>query len=279
MKIFTLLRIAIVLIMSTDILTAEILHTPDTQYEIVAHIGNGSSGAVFLARDECDRQVAIKRLQCREKYKNSIPEEYLNHLFTSDGTSVAAMQEFAFSQLLCHECIMKIERLFTETGNDGYTYTYLVMEYIDGKMLDEIEPRSQSRKQGIENILHFFSALKHAYHQNLIHLDLYSDNVMYDHDGKIKLIDIGSFDQVVDGEELYDKNKRHIRDVIHTVISILSRADFDDAELNQLRTYFFEISKKKPYKSILKSKITTDSIDYFISFLDEIANTVRLKPK
>ena len=145
------------------------------KYELVEHLGNGATGALYLAHDPfLGRRIAIKLIS--REFSN--PE--VRETFLSEARGVGGLK---------HPNIVRIYDL----GIEG-AQVFIVMEYIAGRTLESVirsaAPFLPSDK------LRFFdqicSGLAHAHRNGWIHRDVRAANVMLDtEDGFVKLL-IGS---------------------------------------------------------------------------------------
>ncbi len=144
-------------------------------YQILAKLGAGSMAAVFKARQlSLNRIVAIKVLP----RQLSEDEEYVQR-FYSEGRAAAKLN---------HPNIVGAY----DVGEHG-GYHYFVMEYVEGKTVDEELKAGKVYTDGeaLSIILQVARALDHAHRQGLIHRDVKPKNIMITEDGTAKLMDMG----------------------------------------------------------------------------------------
>ena len=143
-------------------------------YEIIAPLGAGGMGEVYKARDtRLDRVVAIKVLP---------PEK------TGDAISrLRFIQEAKAASALNHPNIVTVYDVGSEDGVD-----YIVMEFVDGKTMDQLIPRGGMR---VGEILGYATqaadALAKAHLAGIVHRDLKPSNIMISRDGPVKVLDFG----------------------------------------------------------------------------------------
>ena len=148
--------------------------TPLGEYRLLALLGEGGMGEVYLAEDtKLERRVAVKLL------KRRLDDASLARRFRHERKVLAA---------LTHP---NIARLYGG-GTTDEGRNYLVMEYVEGEQLDRF---CQTQKLGVSERLTLFrkvcAAVAYA-HQNLVvHRDLKPANIRVTPEGEPKLLDFG----------------------------------------------------------------------------------------
>src|SRR5215471_1135196 len=143
-------------------------------YRVLAQIGAGGMGEVYLAQDtRLERRVAIKLL----------PTE-----FTTDPDRVRRFEQEAKSaSALNHPNIITIHEI-GETADSHYIAT----EYIEGETLRHHMPEQGMSPRDIVDIgIQMGSALSAAHRAGIIHRDIKPENVMLRPDGYAKVLDFG----------------------------------------------------------------------------------------
>lgn len=145
-------------------------------FELIEKIGEGGMGQVWKARQlSLDRIVAIKLLPSR---------------FSHDPESVRQMmKEARTAAKLKHSGIVQVYDASECNGN-----YYFVMEYVDGYTVGQWVTRKKALpvKDALVVVESVAAALDYAWHTSgLIHCDLKPENIMVDHDGTIKVADLG----------------------------------------------------------------------------------------
>jgi uncharacterized RDD family membrane protein YckC len=143
-------------------------------YEILAPIGAGGMGEVFLAADtRLYRNVAIKVLP-----RDQVADPERKRRF---------MQEARAASALNHPNIVTLYDISSESGTD-----FLVMEYVPGKSLDKLIPsRGLPVREVISLAQQIASALVAAHTAGIVHRDLKPANVMIMDSGFVKVLDFG----------------------------------------------------------------------------------------
>jgi serine/threonine-protein kinase len=143
-------------------------------YRISRPIGKGGMGEVFLAEDQATgRSVAIKFL------RNLYSEPELRRHFTREIHTLARLEH------------PYIARLY-ELGVHPNGTPYFVMEYVEGKPLDEYRgERECSLEARIRLFQSICEAVRYAHSRAVIHLDLKPSNILVMENGTPKLLDFG----------------------------------------------------------------------------------------
>ena len=163
---------------STELLAAEqvpsLIGSSLNQYQILARLGRGGMGEVYLASDtRLGRKVAIKLL----------PEE-----FTRDAKRVQRFeQEARATSSLNHPNIITIH----EVGEVGHHH-FIVSEFVEGETLRQRMKTSPLEPEtALEVATQVASALEAAHAAGITHRDIKPENVMLRPDGLVKVLDFG----------------------------------------------------------------------------------------
>jgi len=156
----------------------------ECKYSLLKRIGEGVFGEVYLAKlkDKSDnRQFALKKLSKNHpKFRRA-----------------SVTREVNAGKLLDHQGIIHFEETF-ETASS----IYLVMEYFGGcDLFSSLEDRSYkpySEQVAKEIFKQVFAAVTHCHQRGIAHRDIKLENILLDKDGRIKLIDFGLCDYVMD---------------------------------------------------------------------------------
>lgn len=145
------------------------------KYEVRGEIGHGGFGHVYVARDPLvNRLVAIKVLISAED------REVLGRF----------RAEAAAAGRLHHKNIVTI---YDYGEQDGLPY--LVMEYLEGRTIQQILQTSGARELSLLEKLDVMSQAAeglHCAHQNgIVHRDVKPSNIMVLRDGSVKILDFG----------------------------------------------------------------------------------------
>jgi serine/threonine protein kinase len=143
-------------------------------YEILAPLGTGGMGEVFLARDpRLRRNVAIKILP-RERVADP------------QGTR-RVLQEARAASALNHPNIVTLYDVANIDGADN-----LVMEFVPGKSLDKlITPKGLPLAEVLNYARQIASGLAAAHAAGIVHRDIKPGNVIVTPESQVKILDFG----------------------------------------------------------------------------------------
>src|SRR5580704_7315179 len=143
-------------------------------FSLLEKIGEGGMGRVYKARDKnLARLVAIKL----------VPESRL----TDADRRARFVQEAKAASALNHPNIITIHEIGEQDGQ-----TYIVMELVDGKPLNELIPRKGMRlTEALRVAAQVADALAAAHAAGIVHRDLKPANIMVDARGRVKVLDFG----------------------------------------------------------------------------------------
>ena len=136
---------------------------------------------MFCNRDENTSHVTVATQGNRELV------DKLRKKFNEEAKAVFQMK---------HDNIVRVLDIFEENGT-----AYYVMEYIDGKSLNDItkERGALPEAEAVGYIRQVADALKYVHSLNRLHLDIKPGNIMVDKNGKAILIDFGASKHYDDG--------------------------------------------------------------------------------
>jgi eukaryotic-like serine/threonine-protein kinase len=143
-------------------------------YQIVAPLGEGGMGEVYRARDpRLDRDVALK---------------VLRQTIAADADQQARLlYEARAASALSHPNIVTVHDVGTASG-----VTYIVMELVEGRPLDQLIPRHGMQAAEVLRIgAQIADAFAAAHAAGLIHRDLKPANVVVQPSGRLKVLDFG----------------------------------------------------------------------------------------
>ncbi len=151
------------------------------RYRVLAVNNQGGFGTVNVCWDaRLQRRVAIKRM----------PLRLGAHSSSAASTMAEALAEARTSSMLQHPNIVT---MYDFERDDSYSY--LVMEYVDGLNLADFLARVEGGVLTFDECAHLVdslaSALAFAHENGVLHLDIKPANIMVDRTGTVKLADFG----------------------------------------------------------------------------------------
>jgi eukaryotic-like serine/threonine-protein kinase len=154
------------------------------KYPVIREIGSGATSKVYLARDPfAERDVAIKVLQFAQRVDRET-ERMVHKAFVAEASLAGKLH---------HPHIVDIYDAVVDPDR-----SYLVMEYVPGKTLDEHSSTGTllSLLKVVEIIFKCIRALEYAFQHGIIHRDIKPGNVLLSEAGETKVGDFGaSFQQ------------------------------------------------------------------------------------
>lgn len=150
-------------------------HELGGRYQVIERIGGGGMALVYRAHDILlNRNVAIKVL--RSQFVHD--EEFIRR-FRREAQSAAS---------LSHPNVVSIY----DVGQEDEVH-YIVMEYIEGKNLNEIikERAPLQVDEAVRIAGQICDALDHAHQNQIIHRDIKPHNILIGRTGRVKVTDFG----------------------------------------------------------------------------------------
>ncbi|MCI0485492.1 MAG: protein kinase [Blastocatellia bacterium] len=143
-------------------------------YEILARLGSGGMGEVYLAHDpKLRRRVALKFLP-----QDMIVDKQADEHLAIEASAAASLN---------HPRIATIYELRQEES-----LCCIVMEYVEGQTLkDRIKETAFEISEAVAIALQIAEALKAAHARGLLHCDIKSSNIMLTPEGDVKVLDFG----------------------------------------------------------------------------------------
>jgi serine/threonine-protein kinase len=135
----------------------------DHRYAVAKRLGEGGMSYVYLATElDSGRQVAVKVLTPR--------------LSRDPGSVERLRREASIAMRLDHQNVCPILRV----GETPEGLMYLVMPYLEGEPLSEVENRKGpfAPAEGIPLLVQMCKGLQHAHQLQIVHRDLKPENVM-----------------------------------------------------------------------------------------------------
>ncbi|TDT72406.1 serine/threonine protein kinase [Hypnocyclicus thermotrophus] len=151
----------------------------NNRYEIIKKISDGGTSIVFLVKDIHDDNRYIAKI-LKENINIQLLENEIEKLLE-----------------LKHENIVNLIDYKKEYGIEP---AFIILEYIEGKSLEEILKENEDMKE--KEIYHIFyqiaEGIKYLHSKNIIHKDLKPKNILINNKNKVKIIDFGIADYLKD---------------------------------------------------------------------------------
>ncbi|MGE0127423.1 MAG: protein kinase [Blastocatellales bacterium] len=160
-----------------------------SHYRIIKRLGSGGMGEVYQAEDtRLHRPVALKMM--------------LDDGDHNAQTRARFLREAQASSALNHPNIVTIYEI-DEVERNGERYSFIVMEYIEGRTLKEIAGEC-SIEEAVDITMQIADALAQAHERGIVHRDIKPSNVIVNGQNRAKVLDFGvaKFDRLPleDGE-------------------------------------------------------------------------------
>jgi len=150
----------------------------EMKYRVVNPLGTGAGSTILLISDKTagGKRYALKVVKRQD---------------ADDDVYIAqARVEYEVAQRLNHSAIAKIYDIRTKRSWFRVSGVELLMEYVDGKTLEELEAPAMDQLILVFNQV--VSALSHMHRRGVFHGDLKPSNIMLSKTGQVKLIDFGT---------------------------------------------------------------------------------------
>ena len=145
-------------------------------YAVLSQIGQGGMGSVWLAErndGRFQRKVAVKFINL------SLISKASEERFRREGAILGRLEHPHIAELI-------------DAGVSAQGFPYLVMEYVDGKPIDQYcDQEKLDIAARIRLFLQVTSAVAHAHANLIVHRDLKPSNVLVSESGEAKLLDFG----------------------------------------------------------------------------------------
>ncbi|MHC5537765.1 serine/threonine protein kinase [Singulisphaera rosea] len=150
----------------------------EMNYRVVNQLGTGAGSTILLVSDKNSggKRYALKVVRRQD---------------AEDDIYIAqAKVEYDVAQKLNHPAIVRIYDMRTKRSWFRVAGVELLMEYVDGKTLDELEAPELGQLALV--FYHVASAMAHMHRRGIFHGDLKPSNIMLSKTGQVKLIDFGT---------------------------------------------------------------------------------------
>jgi serine/threonine-protein kinase len=148
------------------------------KYRVVNTLGTGAGSTILLISDKTagGKRYALKVVRKQD------PED---EIYVQQ-----ALTEFEAAKKLNHPAIARVYDCRLKKSWFKVTGVELLVEYVEGKTLDEIEAPQLGQLQLI--FCHVAAAMAHMHRRGVYHGDLKPGNIMLTNTGQVKLIDFGT---------------------------------------------------------------------------------------
>lgn len=145
-------------------------------YKLLSLIGQGGMGSVWLGERDDGR------------FRRRVAVKFLNFALVAKGAAERFEREGRILGQLAHPHIAAL----TDAGVTPNGEPYLVLEYVEGKQLDEhCDENMLGVDARIQLFLDVLSAVAHAHANLIVHRDIKPSNVLVSSEGEVKLLDFG----------------------------------------------------------------------------------------
>ncbi|KAL1137625.1 hypothetical protein AAG570_009321 [Ranatra chinensis] len=153
-------------------------------FEVIAHIGEGTYGQVYKARDKHTSDlVALKKVRLENE---------------KEGFPITAVREIKILRQLNHKNIVNLREIVTDK-QDALDFRkdkgsfYLVFEYMDHDLMGLLESGmvefDEAHNASIMRQL--LEGLNYCHKKNFLHRDIKCSNILMNNRGEVKLADFG----------------------------------------------------------------------------------------
>src|ERR1043165_133154 len=162
------------------------------QLDIVELLGQGGMGAVYKARQRnLDRWVALKILPA-----NSAADAGFAERFNPEARALARLGHPSIVAVYDFGKVGPPSSLSPgtnePTGKMPVPVHYLIMEYVDGLNLRQLEQAGKlTPREALQIIPQICEALQFAHDEGIVHRDIKPENVLLDKKGRVKIADFG----------------------------------------------------------------------------------------
>jgi len=147
-----------------------------SHYRIIKRLGSGGMGEVYQAEDtRLRRPVALKMMLDDGDHNVQARTRFL--------------REAQASSALNHPNIVTIYEI-DEVERDGARYSFIVMEYVEGRTLKEVAG-GFSIEEAVDILMQIADALAQAHERGIVHRDVKPSNVIVTPQNRAKVLDFG----------------------------------------------------------------------------------------
>ena len=142
------------------------------QFVLGKLVGSGALGKVYRARLQSDGQVVAVKFMHR-------------HLWSNPDSRLSFLREIDHASKINHSGVVK----YLGWGQSPHGGPYLVVEYIDGQPLTNVNPNDS--ETSVQWLVQICQAVAAAHQAGVVHGDLTPNNILLDQTGRIVITDFG----------------------------------------------------------------------------------------
>lgn len=229
-------------------------------YELLERIHEGTYGEVYKAKEKSTGHFkAIKKVK---KESN----------FGKDGISIVFLREINLLRSINHPNIVKIDEIVLDYQTEEPQIN-IIMEYVPHELryLNKHLGKTFSISQTKRIMFQLLSGLAELHKRYIFHRDLKTSNILYDHNGIIKICDFGLARRYTDVQKCYSGN---VVTLWYRAPELLLRTKNYSAEIDMwsMGIIFAEIllndvpfkadSEIRMFEKIINSLGTPDSLEF-----------------
>jgi non-specific serine/threonine protein kinase len=147
-----------------------------SHYRIIKRLGSGGMGEVYQAEDTKLRRLVALKMMLDDGGQNA-------------QARMRFLREAQASSALNHPNIVTIHEI-DEVEHDGARYSFIVMEYVEGRTLKEVAGGC-SIEEAVDIIMQIADALAQAHERGVVHRDIKPSNVIVTPQNRVKVLDFG----------------------------------------------------------------------------------------
>jgi serine/threonine protein kinase len=236
---------------STGFVSNDTVTSSSNHYTVVKELGRGAFGTVFLAEDDTQQILALKRWP---------------------GDTQAAKIEYTLGTRYDHPNLIKAYEHFLARDDIGYQWSYVVLECADGKTLNDTSFSQQ--EEAMSCVHQLITALEYLLEEQMIHDDLHGGNIIIDKEQQVKLIDLSSIKSVGAEDAVAEKavtrnHNAYYQALIHIITEVLHKSPLDKQIISQFHRGAQDILLQH-YAATQDQPLTIESPQFFKAYLNDI---------
>lgn len=215
------------------------------KFKLLGHLGTGGMSSVYLAESKITHQKRAIKVLPKKKVTD---KSYLDRFY----------REAKAAASLNHPNVVRIYDI-----NNVKDTHYMVMEYVEGADLYEAVRKDGPLPfdEAVDAIIQSAEGLQHAHDMEMVHRDVKPANLLRDHHGAIKILDLGLALFHAEGEEsltvLYNEKVMGTADYLSPEQAVNSHTVDHRADIYSLGcTLYFLLTGRPPFdKGTLAQRI------------------------